>query len=66
MHGSWTNHALALDLPPTTPVKEQVAEFARRWERFPVAPERRDDPPFAGNTWRARTSTCSGCCHCSG
>jgi vanillate/4-hydroxybenzoate decarboxylase subunit C len=50
VHGSWSNHALALDLPPTTPVKEQVAEFARRWERFPVPPERRENPPFAANT----------------
>ena len=50
VHGSWPNHALALGLPATTPVKEQVEEFARRWGDFPVAPERRDNPPFAENT----------------
>jgi 4-hydroxybenzoate decarboxylase len=49
VHGSWTNHALALGLPPGTPVKEQVAEFIRRWEDFPVPVERRDDPPWAEN-----------------
>ena len=50
VHGSWPNHALALGLPATTPVKEQVEEFARRWGDFPVPPERRDNPPFAENT----------------
>ncbi|MER6980366.1 non-oxidative hydroxyarylic acid decarboxylases subunit C [Streptomyces carpinensis] len=50
VHGSWANHALALGLPKETPAKEQVAEFIRRWERFPVAPEWREDPPWARNT----------------
>ncbi|GHF48182.1 UbiD family decarboxylase [Amycolatopsis bartoniae] len=50
VHGSWANHALALGLPPELPVKEQVAEFIRRWETFPVAPERRENPPWAENT----------------
>ena len=49
-HGSWVNHAIALGLPPATPVREQVAEFGRRWDQFPVLPERRDNPPFAANT----------------
>ena len=49
VHGSWVNHALAMELPPHTPVKDQVAEFVRRWERFPVPAERRDDPPWAEN-----------------
>ncbi len=49
-HGSWANHAIALGLPPATPVREQVAEFDRRWDQFPVLPERRDNPPFAANT----------------
>jgi 4-hydroxybenzoate decarboxylase len=48
--GSWVNHAIALGLPPATPVREQVAEFARRWDQFPVPPERRDNPPFAANS----------------
>ena len=51
VHGSWANHALALGLlPKNTPVKEQVAEFARRWDAFPVAPVRREDAPWRENT----------------
>ncbi|HEX2297492.1 MAG TPA: UbiD family decarboxylase, partial [Pseudonocardiaceae bacterium] len=50
VHGSWANHALALGLPPHTGAREQVEEFASRWARFPVPPERREDPPFARNT----------------
>ncbi|WP_338596120.1 non-oxidative hydroxyarylic acid decarboxylases subunit C [Saccharopolyspora sp. SCSIO 74807] len=49
-HGSWANHAIAMGLPPSTSTREQVEEFIRRWEDFPVAPQRRDDPPFAANT----------------
>ncbi|MGP3776290.1 non-oxidative vanillic acid decarboxylases subunit C [Streptomyces sp. SDT5-1] len=49
VHGSWANHALALGLPKNTPVKEQVEEFARRWDAFPVAPERREDAPWREN-----------------
>ncbi|WP_432570208.1 non-oxidative hydroxyarylic acid decarboxylases subunit C [Kineococcus sp. SYSU DK005] len=48
--GSWPNHAIALGLEPTTPTKDQVAEFIRRWERFPVAPVRREDAPWRENT----------------
>ncbi|GAA4081850.1 non-oxidative hydroxyarylic acid decarboxylases subunit C [Actinomadura miaoliensis] len=50
VHGSWANHALALGLPKGTSIREQVEEFIRRWERFPVAPEWRDAPPWAQNT----------------
>lgn len=50
VHGSWANHALALGLPKHTPVKEQVEEFARRWDAFPVPPERREDAPWRANT----------------
>ncbi|MFI1069340.1 non-oxidative hydroxyarylic acid decarboxylases subunit C [Streptomyces puniciscabiei] len=50
VHGSWANHALALGLPKETGAKEQVAEFARRWEAFPVEPEWRENPPWAQNT----------------
>ncbi|MER5748793.1 non-oxidative hydroxyarylic acid decarboxylases subunit C [Streptomyces sp. NPDC002088] len=50
VHGSWANHALALGLPKETTTKEQVEEFVRRWEKFPVAPEWRADPPWAQNT----------------
>jgi vanillate/4-hydroxybenzoate decarboxylase subunit C len=51
VHGSWANLALALELPPTTSPKDQVAEFTRRWQQdFPVAPERRDNPLWAEET----------------
>ncbi|GHH82165.1 phenolic acid decarboxylase subunit C [Streptomyces sulfonofaciens] len=50
VHGSWANHALALGLPKKTGTKEQVEEFIRRWERFPVEPEWRENPLWAENT----------------
>lgn len=48
--GSWQNHAISLGLAPNTPVKEQIAELIRRWDKFPIAPEHRDNPPWAENT----------------
>jgi len=39
-----------MGLPPNTPVKKQIDEFIRRWDKFPVAPERRDNPAWAENT----------------
>jgi 4-hydroxybenzoate decarboxylase len=50
VHGSWANHALALDLPKETGTKEQIEEFIRRWADFPVEPEVRENPPWAENT----------------
>jgi len=50
VHGSWANHALALGLPRETGTKEQIDEFIRRWAEFPVAPEWREDPPWAQHT----------------
>ncbi|HEX4222406.1 MAG TPA: non-oxidative hydroxyarylic acid decarboxylases subunit C [Pseudonocardiaceae bacterium] len=47
VHGSWANHALALELPKETGTEEQVREFIRRWDRFPVPPLWREDPPWA-------------------
>ncbi|HSU68530.1 MAG TPA: non-oxidative hydroxyarylic acid decarboxylases subunit C, partial [Tepidisphaeraceae bacterium] len=47
--GSWPNHAIALGMDPMTPTKDQVAEFIRRWDAFPVAPERREDAPWRDN-----------------
>ena len=44
--GSWANHALMLDLPVTTPVKEQFFEVARRWQTFPIPAERGETAPF--------------------
>ncbi|MDI5454470.1 hypothetical protein MJM04_32650, partial [Salmonella enterica subsp. enterica serovar Cerro] len=42
-------HAISLGLPPNTPVKKQIDEFIRRWDNFPVAPERRANPGWAEN-----------------
>lgn len=50
VHGSWRNHALALGLPAHTSVKDQVEEFARRWDDFPVPPVRREDAPWREHT----------------
>ncbi|ETX62037.1 UbiD family decarboxylase [Citrobacter portucalensis] len=47
--GSWQNHAISLGLPPNTPVKKQIDEFIRRWDKFPVTPERRANPAWAEN-----------------
>jgi len=44
--GSWSNHALMLGLPKSTPIREQFFVFAERWQRFPVEVERRRDAPF--------------------
>ncbi|MGW7542562.1 non-oxidative hydroxyarylic acid decarboxylases subunit C [Streptomyces sp. NPDC054770] len=50
VHGSWANHALALELPKTTGTREQVDEFINRWAKFPVRPEWRDNPLWAQNS----------------
>ncbi|MFF2999416.1 non-oxidative hydroxyarylic acid decarboxylases subunit C [Streptomyces sp. NPDC057950] len=50
VHGSWANHALALELPKETGTKDQVEEFIRRWAQFPVRPEWREHPLWAENT----------------
>lgn len=51
VHGSWANHALALGLPPTTGPREQIEVFGRRWQDFPVEPERRENPLWAQETY---------------
>ena len=48
--GSWQNHAISMGLPANTPVKKQIDEFIRRWDKFPIAPERRANPAWAQNT----------------
>ncbi|MEV4647871.1 non-oxidative hydroxyarylic acid decarboxylases subunit C [Saccharopolyspora sp. NPDC049357] len=50
VHGSWHNHAMALGLPKETSTREQVEEFARRWDDFPVTPVRREDAPWKANS----------------
>ncbi|MGJ8526272.1 Phenolic acid decarboxylase [Halomonadaceae bacterium LMG 33818] len=47
--GSWKNHAIALGLPANTSTKDQIFEFIKRWETFPVAPEYREKPPWSEN-----------------
>lgn len=46
VHGSWQNHALMLDLPKDTIVKEQFHELVRRWDKYPVLPTRVSDAPL--------------------
>jgi vanillate/4-hydroxybenzoate decarboxylase subunit C len=50
VHGSWRNHAMALGLPKETSTREQVEEFARRWDDFPISPVRREDAPWKANS----------------
>ena len=45
VHGSWENHALTLDLPKKTTVKEQFHELARRWDHYPLPAKRVKDAP---------------------
>jgi vanillate/4-hydroxybenzoate decarboxylase subunit C len=50
VHGSWANHALSLGMQKTSSTKDQVDEFIRRWAKFPIKPEWRENPPWAENT----------------
>lgn len=50
VHGSWANHALALGMDKNSSTKDQVDEFIRRWAKFPVKPEWRDNPLWAENS----------------
>ncbi len=63
--GSWQNHAISLGLPPNTPVKKQIDEFIRRWDNFPVTPERRANRRGQKILLMAMISTCSIFCRCS-
>ncbi|MCM2534987.1 UbiD family decarboxylase [Neobacillus pocheonensis] len=38
VHGSWQNHALMLNLPKDTPVKEQFFKLKELWDQYPVKP----------------------------
>ncbi len=38
VHGSWANHALMLNLPKDTPVKEQFFALKDKWDQYPVKP----------------------------
>ena len=43
VHGSWANHALMLGMPKSSTVKEQFFELDERWQKYPVAVDRRAD-----------------------
>ncbi|MFH0348532.1 phenolic acid decarboxylase BsdC [Bacillus vallismortis] len=47
--GSWPNHAMMLNMPKDTPVKEQFFEFAKRYEQFPMPVKREETAPFHEN-----------------
>jgi 4-hydroxybenzoate decarboxylase len=46
VHGSFQNHALMLDLPKETDLRAQFHDLVRRFDRYPVAPERVSDAPL--------------------
>lgn len=46
VHGSWSNHALMLDMPKDTPLKEQFFEFVRRYQSYPGKVEHRSTAPW--------------------
>ena len=48
--GSWANLATALEVDIKTPVRDMFFEWVRRAENFPIAVERRDNPPWAENS----------------
>lgn len=54
VHGSWRNHALMLEMPPETPIKEQFFELNRRWDRYPVKAEWVDDAPCKAERVKGR------------
>lgn len=49
VHGSWANHALMLDLPKDTPVKDQFFELSRRWDKYPVMVKKLASGPVKEN-----------------
>jgi 4-hydroxybenzoate decarboxylase len=46
VHGSWCNHAISMDMPKDTPLKEQFLEFVRRYETYPGKVEERATAPW--------------------
>ena len=62
--GSWQNHAISLGLPPNAPVKKQIDEFIRRWDNFPIAPERRPIQPGRRTPSMVTRLICSISCRC--
>jgi UbiD family decarboxylase len=46
VHGSWTNHALALGMDPDTGIKDQFLEFVRRYRMYPGQLQRVTSAPW--------------------
>lgn len=46
VHGSFQNHALMLDLPKETGLKDQFHELVRRFDRYPVPSKQVSDAPL--------------------
>jgi 4-hydroxybenzoate decarboxylase len=46
VHGSWTNHALALGMDPDTGPKDQFLEFVRRYRLYPGQLQRVTSAPW--------------------
>ncbi len=47
VHGSWQNHALMLNLPKDTPVKDQFFALKELWDKYPLKPvwvDKKDAP----------------------
>ncbi|MDP2960037.1 MAG: UbiD family decarboxylase, partial [candidate division Zixibacteria bacterium] len=46
IHGSWKNHALMLEMPKDTGIKEQFQELVKRWDDFPIPPKEVSKAPL--------------------
>jgi UbiD family decarboxylase len=46
VHGSWSNHALALGMDKDATMRDQFFEFVRRFQQFPGTMERVDSAPW--------------------
>lgn len=46
VHGSWCNHALALDMQKDASMRDQFFEFVRRFQQYPGALERVQGAPW--------------------
>jgi UbiD family decarboxylase len=62
--GSWQNHAISMGLPANTPVKKQIDEFIRRWDKFPSRRSAAPTRPGRRIRWTVKTLTCSISCRC--
>lgn len=45
VHGSWRNHALMMNMPKDSTIKEQFFELNKRWSDYPIKPVWVDDAP---------------------